>query len=150
MKLPGGKDAWIPWSFGAGFCAFLLGGVVMSVIAVRSDPGLVAGAPQRLAGSYILPVGPAPVLELRIINRGSAGVVVEARVRGPDGQPAAAEEISGTLRRATHARDDQTLTFEPAPQGTWRALVTPPGGGSWEIAVQVRSAGAIANGSLRL
>ena len=150
MKLPGGKDAWIPWSFGAGFGAFLLGGVVMSVIAVRSDPGLVAGAPQRLAGSYILPIGPAPVLELRVSGRSAAGVMVEARIRSPDGQPGSADTISGTLRRATHALDDRPLTFEPQPDGTWRALVTLPGGGTWEIAVQARSAGAVAHGSLRL
>lgn len=150
MKLPGGKDAWIPWSFGAAFLAFLLGGVIMSVIAVRSHPGLVAGAPQRLAGSYILPMGPAPVLELRVSGRNSAGVAVEARIRGPDGQPAMADLVTGTLRRATHARDDQPLTFEPASDGVWRAVVMPPAGGVWEIAVQARTPDATIHGSLRL
>ena len=149
MKPPGGSDAWVPWAFGAGFGAFLLGGVVMSVIAIRSDPGLVAGAPQRLAGSDILPVGRAPVLELRVSARSAAGVLVEARVRGPDGQPAMAEAVTGTLRRATHSRHDRPLVFE-ATGGVWRALVAPPDDGIWDIAVEARSAGAVANGSLRL
>lgn len=150
MRLPGGRDAWIPWAFAAGFAVFLLGSVALSVIAVRSDPGLVAGAPQRLAGSYILPIGPAPVLELRVGGRSVDGVVVEARVQGPDGRPALAEAVSGTLRRATHARDDRPVVFEPASEGVWRAVVAPAGGGIWEIAVQARSAGAVASGSLRL
>ena len=150
MRLPGGKDAWIPWTFAAGFGVFLLGAVVLSVIAVRSDPGLVAGAPQRLAGSYIMPTGPAPVLELRVGVRSAAGVVVEVRVRGPDGRPALAEAVTGTLHRATHARDDQLVTFEPMPGGAWRAVVVPPSAGTWEIAVRARSGGVVANGSLRL
>ena len=36
------------------------------------------------------------------------------------------------------------------PNGTWQATVVLPGTGTWEIAVQARSAGAVANGSLRL
>jgi nitrogen fixation protein FixH len=90
------------------------------------------------------------VLELRVGSRTGDGVVVEARIRGPDGRPALAEAVSGTLRRATHARDDRPVIFEPALEGAWRAVVAPPGGGIWEISVQARSAGAVANGSLRL
>lgn len=150
MTRPGGGGAWIAWSFGAGFAAFLLGGVLMSVIAVRSDPGLVSGAPQRLAGSYILPIGPAPVLELRVSTRGSAGVVVEARVRGPDGRPASADTVSGTLGRPTHAREDRSVVFEAAQSGVWRTVVEQPGGGSWEIAVRAQIGGATVHGSLRL
>jgi hypothetical protein len=97
VRRPDGRDAWIPWAFGAGFGVFLLGSVVLSVIAVRSDPGLVADAPQRLAGSQILPVGPAPVLELRVGSRTGDGVVVEARIRGPDGRPALAEAVTTDL-----------------------------------------------------
>lgn len=151
MRLLGNREnAWIPWAFGAVFGVFLLASVALAVIAARSDPGLVAGAPQRLAGSYIVPTGPAPVLELRVASRSEAGILVEARVRGPDGRPALAESVTGTLHRATHAQNDQPVLFEPAPDGAWRAVVARPGAGTWEIAVQALSAGAVANGSLRL
>ena len=150
MSLPRGRDAWIPWALAAGFVVFLMGGVALSVIAVRSDPGLVSGAPQRLAGSSILPMAPAPVLELQVSRRGADGIVIEVRVRDAEGRPALAQAVSGTLRRPTHAREDRPVTFELASQGVWRAIVAPAGGGIWEIAVQARSAGGTADGSLRL
>jgi FixH protein len=144
------RDAWIPWALGAGFGVFLLGGVALSIIAARSDPGLVAGAPQRLAGSYVVPTDPAPVLELRVVGRGAEGVTVEARVRGPDGRPATVEALTGTLGRATHARDDRPVAFAPAAGGAWRAVIAVPGEGTWEVAVRARSDTGTANASLRL
>lgn len=144
------RDSWIPWALGAGFGVFLLGGVALSVIAARSDPGLVAGAPQRLAGAYVVATGPAPVLELRVVGRGPEGVTVEARVRGPDGRPEAAESLEATFGRATHARDDRPVAFAPAPGGAWRAVIPVPGGGVWEVAARARSGTGVANASLRL
>jgi nitrogen fixation protein FixH len=128
----------------------LLLSVVMSVIAVRSDPGLVAGAPMRLAGSQVMPTGPAPALDLRVAARGEAGLVVEVRLRGPDGRPARAEAVSGTLGRVTHAREDAPIAFEPAPDGSWRALVTPPAAGDWSVAVRAQGPGGTAEATLRL
>lgn len=147
---PARRSLWIPWAFGLGFGLMLLLSVVMSVIAVRSDPGLVAGAPMRLAGSQVMPTGPAPALDLRVAARSAAGVVVEVRLRGPDGLPARAESVSGILGRVTHARDDAPVTFDPAPDGSWRALVTPPAAGDWTVAVRARSPGGTAEATLRL
>jgi nitrogen fixation protein FixH len=144
------RSAWIPWALGAAFGAFLASGVALSVIAARSDPGLVAGAPQRLAGAYVVPTAPAPVLDLRVAREATGGLLVEARLRGPDGRPAAAEAVEGTLQRATHARSDRPLRFAPAADGAWRAVVALPGAGSWEVAVRARGAGGTAQASLRL
>ncbi|MDB5383629.1 MAG: hypothetical protein JWO26_3261 [Rhodospirillales bacterium] len=145
-----GRDGWIPWAFVGGFCLLLLPAVALSVVAAASDPGLVAGAPHRQAGSYVLPTGPAPVLELRITRRGAAAVEVEARLRGPDGSFAEVEALTGTLQRATHARDDLPVTFAARHDGVWSAWVTAPKGGQWELAVQARGAGGVASGTLRL
>lgn len=151
MSLPWrSRDGWIPWTFGAAFCVFLLAAVALSVIAVGSDPGLVAGAPHRQAGSYVLPTGPAPVLELRVTRRGPAGIEVEARLRGPNGAFTQADSMSGTLQRATHSREDRRVTFEARPDGVWSAWVVIEQAGIWEIAVQARGADGIANGTLRL
>lgn len=147
---PGGKrDAWIPWAFGAGFGLFLVAAAALAVIAARSDPGLVTGAPQRIAGAYIVPTGPAPVLDLQVAGRAPLEVVLVARLRGPDGRPAAAESMSATLHRATNARDDHPVAFTPMPDGSWRAVVALPAAGTWEIGAQARSAAGIAVSSLR-
>jgi hypothetical protein len=144
------RSSWIPWVLAAGFAPFILAAVVLSFVAARSDPGLVAGAPQRLARAYVLPTGPAPVLDLRVTGRSPEGLLLEARLRGPDGRPAAASAMQGTLQRATHARDDRPVSFSPAADGSWRAVVSVPAGGVWDLAVRAEGADGTAQASLRL
>ena len=143
-------DRWIPWAFGAGFGVMLLLSVVLSVIAVMSDPGLVAGSPMRLAGSHVLPAGPVPALDLRVVERRADAVVVEARLRAPDGRRLSPEVVSARLGRPTHARDDRAVVFEPAPDGGWRAVIARPAGGEWELAVEARAPEGAAAATLRL
>lgn len=79
------------------------------------------------------------------------GAVVEARLRGKDGQPARAEAMSGALQRATHRRDDVSVAFMAQPDGSWRATARPPdGSGNWDLAVEARGGGGQASASLRL
>ena len=131
---------------------FLAMAVALSVIAVQSDPGLVAGSPAtKVAGSYVMSTAPAPALDLRIARRRGDEIEIEARLLRPDGTPGLAEALVAALQRPTDARADQAVLFTPQADGTWRAMVRPPGPGSWDVAVQARdAAGGLAAASLRL
>lgn len=144
------ESRWIPWAIGGFFSVFLLAALALAVIAARSDPGLVAGAPQRMAGTYILSTAPAPVLELRLVTRSGTELLIEARIRGADGRSATAEAVTGVLQRATHARSDLALPFAPTSDGAWRAVVLLPSPGIWEVAARATSAGSVAAATLRL
>ena len=136
----------------AGFVVFLIMAVALSVIAVRSDPGLVAGSPKtKVAGAYIMSTAPAPALNLRIVQRQVGGIEVEARLLQPDGTPGLAAVLKATLQRATDAQADQAVEFTSQPDGTWRAMVRLPAPGMWDVAVEARDAdGGRAAASLRL
>jgi nitrogen fixation protein FixH len=150
--VPNGRDLWIPWTIIGGFVAFLASAVVLSIVAVQSDPGLVAGSPAaKVAGSYIMSTAPAPALDLRIARRRGNEIEIEARLLRPDGTPGLAEALVAVLQRPTDAEADQAVPFTPQTDGTWRAILRPPGPGAWEVAVQARdAAGGIAAASLRL
>lgn len=143
-------DRWIPWAFGAGFCLMLTLSAALAVIAVQSDPGLVVGSPMRLAGSQVLPAGPVPALDLRVVARSAEGVTVEARLRAPDGRPLAPDAVTARLGRATHAAEDRAVAFAPRPDGSWRATVAPPAGGVWELSVEAQAEAGRAAATLRM
>jgi nitrogen fixation protein FixH len=146
------RDLWIPWTIIGGFVTFLAMAVALSVIAVRSDPGLVAGSPAtKVAGSYIMSTAPAPALDLRVARRGGNEIEIEARLLDADGTPSLAEAVVAVLQRPTDAGADQAVRFILQADGTWRGTVQLPGPGSWDVAVRARSAaGEIAAASLRL
>lgn len=144
------RDRWIPWAIGAGFVGFLAASVALSVIAARSDPGLVAGAPARLAGTNLTPSGNGPPLALRVVSRESGLLVIEAVLRDRAGRPATADELHGMLQRATSARDDRPVAFSALPGGAWRAVVPAPGPGAWDLAVEARGPAGAASATLRL
>ena len=135
-----------------GFVVFLVMAVALSVIAVQSDPGLVAGSPKtKVAGAYIMSTAPAPALDLRIVRRQGDMVEIEARLLRPDGGPCRAEILTAMLQRATDAGADQAVPFTAGPDGVWRATIRTPQSGVWEVAVQARDeAGGVAAASLRL
>lgn len=147
-----GRDLWIPWTLLGVFMAFVGMAVVLSVVAVRSDPGLVAGSPaMRVAGAHIMSTDPAPALNLRVVRRRNAEVEIEARLLRPDGTAGPAGAVQARLQRPTDAGADQTVAFTEASDGTWRATVRLPGPGAWDVAVQARDAeGGTASASLRL
>lgn len=145
------RSLWIPWAIGALAAFMLVGAVVLSVVAGGSDPGLVAGSPARLAGTSLTPTGLSAVLELRVLARGPDGaVVVEARLRGPDGSPRRVEALDAVLHRATHARADRPVAFAPRADASWQATIRPPEAGQWELAVQARGDVGAASATLRL
>lgn len=147
-----GKDVWIPWAMVGMFVAFIGMAAVLSVVAVRSDPGLVAGSPaMRVAGAHVMSTALAPALNLRVVRRGEGAIEIEARLLRPDGTAGPAVAVQGRLQRPTDARSDQEVTFTGAADGTWRSLVRPPGPGAWDVSVQARDAdGGVASASLRL
>ena len=145
-------DLWIPWTITGGFVLFLAMAVVLSVIAARSDPGLVAGSPAtKVAGAYVMPTAPGPALNLRVLQRRGNEVDIEARLLRPDGTLGLAEALTGRLQRATDTQADQAVAFAPLADGTWQATVRTPAPGLWDVAVQARdAAGGTAAASLRL
>lgn len=134
------------------FAAFCAMAAVLAAVAVRSDPGLVAGSPaMRVAGAHVMSTALAPALNLRVVHRGEGWIEVEARLLRPDGTAGLADAVQGRLQRPTDARSDQEVSFTPAADGTWRSLVRLPGPGVWDVAVQARDAGGgTASASLRL
>lgn len=144
------RSLWIPWAIGGLAALMLTGAVVLSMVAGDSDPGLVAGSPPRLAGTNLTPTSLQVVLELRVVRRLPDGAVVEARLRRPDGQPERAQALEGVLHRATHAREDQPVSFTAQADGSWQAMVRLSDAGLWELAVQARSEAGAASATLRL
>lgn len=147
-----GRDLWIPWTIGAGFAAFLVAAVVLSVIAARSDPGLVAGSPaSKVAGSYIMSTAPAPTLDVRVVQRRDGEIEVEARLLQPDGMPGRAAVLAAVVRRPTDSTADQAVPFTERPDGAWRGVLRLPGPGAWDLDVVARdTAGGDAAATLRL
>ena len=147
-----GRDLWRPWTIGGGFAAFLAATIVLSVIAARSDPGLVAGSPSsKVAGSYIMSTAPAPALNLRVVQRRGSEIEVEARLLQRDGGPGRAATLTAVVQRPTDDRADQAVSFTERPDGVWRAVLRLPGPGAWDLAVLARdTGGGEAAASLRL
>lgn len=146
------RDLWIPWTIAAVFLAFLAAPVGMSMIAMGSDPGLVAGIPgTKLAGAYVKDTGPGPALDLTIVGRGAGWIEVQAVLRSESPTAVTTGRIAAGLQRATDAAADQVVQFTATSANTWRAKVAIPGRGAWNIAVQVRDGdGRMAAATLRL
>lgn len=153
---PPRKSLWIPWALAGGFLAVVLADAAMITLAVRSDPGLVAGAPARLGTGNVLP--PATGLRLEVKQTGGAGPIrVEARLRDRDGRPVPAAAVTGALQRATDNRADMAVAFDggrtEADGGTsWRATLPDLPAGVWDIAVHARgeTGDLLATATLRL
>jgi nitrogen fixation protein FixH len=152
------ESRWIPWTIAGVFVAFVLAGLTMVVIALRSDPGLVAGAPARLGTGNVLPPATGLRLDVRQAGGGSGPVRVEARLRDRNGRPAPAAAVAGALQRATDARADAAVAFAPAPAADpdgavpWRATLPGLPAGAWDLAVEARdeAGNVLATATLRL
>ena len=155
---PRRRSLWIPWTIAGVFAAIVAADLFMVMLASRSDPWLVAGAPARLATGYVPP--PATGLRLDVTQERGAGgsVLVEARLRDREGRPAPAASMVAVVQRATDARADSQLAFAPAPAPDadgavpWRAAVPSLGAGAWDVAVEARdpSGGVLATATMRL
>ena len=159
MAPPTPRDSrWIPWTIAGVLAGFCLVNLAMVMIAVRSDPGLVAGAPARLGTGNVLPPATGLRLEVKQATAGGSGSIrVEARLRGRDGRPVQAATVTGALQRATDARADAALAFAPAPAdadgGTpWRTTLPGLPAGAWDLAVEARdeAGNLLATATLRL
>jgi nitrogen fixation protein FixH len=150
---------WIPWTIAGVFAAIVLADLAMVLLAVRSDPGLVAGSPARLGTGNVLP--PATGLRLEVTQAAGGGgggpIRVEARLRDREGRPMQAATVTGALQRATDARADTAIAFARPPAAAdndapWRATVPELPAGAWDLAVQAQDgAGSLlATATLRL
>lgn len=156
--VPRRSSRWIPWTIAGVFASIVAADMVMVVLAVRTDPGLVAGAPARLGTGNVLP--PATGLRLEVEQSGGGGPIrVAARLRDREGRPAQAAAVTGALQRATDARADAALAFALVPGGAedgallWRATLPPDlPAGAWDLAVQARDGAGnlLATATLRL
>ncbi len=155
-RQPPRTSRWIPWALAGAFAAFVVVNLTMVMIAVRSDPGLVAGAPARMGTGNVLP--PATGLRLEVKQAGGGGPTrVEARLRARDGRPMPAASVVGALQRATDARADAALPFAPGPADPdgavpWRATLPNLPAGAWDLAVQAHDGDGrlLATATLRL
>lgn len=160
MAEPPRKSHWIPWTIAAAFAAVVAADAAMIALAVRSDPGLVAGAPARLGTGNVLP--PATGLRLEAAATGAAGggpAVVEVRLRDRDGRPVPAAAVTGAVQRATDAGADAPLAFAPARPGSgdggapsWRAPLPELPAGAWDVALRAHdgAGNVLATATLRL
>lgn len=153
------ESRWIPWTIAGVFAAVVAADVAMVALAVRSDPGLVAGAPARLGTGNVLPPATGLRLEAAATGGGAGPVVVEARLRDRDGRPVPAAAVTGAVQRATDASADAALAFTPARSGAedgaqaWRApLPSLPPSGAWDVALQAHdgAGNVLATATLRL
>lgn len=157
-RLPARRSLWIPWTIAGVFAAIVAADAFMVWLAMRSDPGLVAGAPARLATGYVLPPATGLALDMRQGRNEAGAVLVEARLRDREGRPVAVAAMTAVVQRATDARADAELGFAPAASPDsdgavpWRAVLPPLGAGAWDVAVEARDpAGAVlATATLRL
>lgn len=154
MAEPPRKSHWIPWTIAAAFAAVVAADAAMIALAVRSDPGLVAGAPARLGTGNVLP--PATGLRLEAAATGGA---VEVRLRDRDGRPVPAAGVTGAVQRATDAGADAPLAFAPARPGSedggapsWRAPLPELPAGAWDVALRAHdgAGNVLATATLRL
>ena len=156
---PPRKSLWIPWTIAGAFAAIVAADVAMVALAVRSDPGLVAGAPARLGTGNVLPPATGLRLEAAAIGGGVGPAAVEARLRDRDGRPVTAAAVTGAVQRATDAGADAVLAFTPVPSGAeggaqaWRApLPALPPSGAWDVALRAHdgAGNVLATATLRL
>ncbi|GAA0595931.1 hypothetical protein GCM10009416_37870 [Craurococcus roseus] len=154
MAEPPRKSHWIPWTIAGAFAAIVAADAAMITLAVRSDPGLVAGAPARLGTGNVLP----PATGLRL-DAAPAGGAVEARLRDRDGRPVPAAAVTGAVQRATDAGADAPLAFSPARSGPgdggappWCATLPELPAGAWDVALRAHdgAGNVLATATLRL
>jgi nitrogen fixation protein FixH len=127
---------WIPVLALAPLIALVAADAVMAMLALRSDPGLVADAPRRIGLAHVAPAAELR-LDLSLVPR-PEGHLLGLRLRDAAGQAVAAERVEGRLERATHAGEDRPLRFVPGTDGAWTALVAPPDAGAWQVSALAR------------
>ena len=155
---PPRDSRWIPWTLVGVFVAFILASLALAVIAMRSDPGLVAGSPARLGTGQVLPPATGLRLEVRQASPVGGGPIRgEARLRDRDGRPVPAANVTGALQRATDARADAAVAFAPGPTeadggAPWRATLPDLPAGAWDLAAQAQdgAGNVLATATLRL
>jgi nitrogen fixation protein FixH len=159
MAEPPRKSHWIPWTIAAAFAAIVAADAAMIALAVRSDPGLVAGAPARLGTGNVLPPATGLRLDATVTGGGGAGpAVVEARLRDRDGRAVPAAAVTGVVQRATDAGADAPLAFATARPGPddgappWRAPLPELPAGAWDVALRAHDGAGnlLATATLRL
>lgn len=124
---------WVPLLAVLPLFALLIADVVMTSLAVGSDPGVVADAPRRIG---LARLAPGTEMKLQVsVTRRDQGYRVSLELRDPQGNSIPATAAEGRLERPTHAGADQRLAFTQDPRGVWISDVRTPDRGAWQITV---------------
>jgi nitrogen fixation protein FixH len=132
------RRRWIPLLALLPLLLLVLADAMMAMLAIRTDPGLVADAPRRVGLARMAPGG-GLVLDLAVAPM-AGGYRLELRLRDTAGMPVAEAEVGGRLERPTHAGADRPLRFLPAPDGAWRSEAVLPDQGAWQVSIGARDA----------
>jgi hypothetical protein len=135
------RERWV-WIILAAPAAAVVMGVVMVVLAVRSNDGLVADDyyKQGLAINQVID------RQERAKSLGIAAVVQfspdRARVRVKlSGTPASTATVRLILVHPTRAGSDQVVELDPQPGGELGGMLAPVAQGRWRIILEDRTAG---------
>ena len=135
------RERWV-WIILAAPAAAVVMGVVMVVLAVRSNDGLVADDyyKQGLAINQVLD------RQERARSLGIAASVAfspdRARVRVQlSGTPATSASVRLILVHPTRAGGDQVVELDPQPGGELAGSVAPVADGRWRVVLEDRTAG---------
>lgn len=71
--------------------------------------------------------------ELRFIPRGPRTGFIQLHMKRADGSPVTGLEIQAMLRRPADSAHDRMIKFFPSDPGTYRAELTVPLSGNWDI-----------------
>jgi nitrogen fixation protein FixH len=118
--------------------SLMIADAVMAMLAMRTDPGLVADAPRRVGLARIAPEM-ALAAEVSVAAR-PGGYEISVWLRTPDGTAVSDAAVEGRLERTTHAGADRPLVFARARDGVWTARAVPPDRGAWQVTVAARDA----------
>lgn len=130
------RRRWIPLLALLPLILLVVADAMMAMLAIRTDPGLVADAPRRVGLARIAPGGG---LDIGLtVTPAAAGYALLVRLRDGAGAPVTDATVTGRLERATHAGADHMLRFLPAPDGAWQAEAVLPDAGAWQVSIAAR------------
>lgn len=136
------NDRWIPGLFVLGFAVMLAANGTMAWIAVGSFGGLATADYYDRGRTYNRTLEMAQDMaetgwsaELATASLGGGRFEVEVSLAGHDGAPLSGAQVIARFVRPSDDDDDFEVALEPRGNGLWRAQVTPPVAGLWQVRI---------------
>ena len=130
------RGRWIPWIFVAAFAVIVAVNGVMVAYALKTFPGLSDPAAYDHGVAYNAVLAEADrqeALGWRLAARLDPAGDIVVRATRPDGAPLDGLTVTGQLTRPIDAPATVDAALEPAGEGIYRARVTLPRIGQWEL-----------------